>query len=268
MDISDYRSAVASLLGFFASYRDLVTRRTGLDCQVGVPIGSITSRVVANLSLATLDRSIESRNGALCYRRYVDDFVIVARARDSGYDTINDLINERIPHVTRSGNNFRFDVDSLQRTGCQFSIRNKKCKAYHLVGPDGHRFLTAIRNDYSRLVSDTRAFLDRSVFAQKRGDDDTAPVLRVTAPDRNLTVLRDADQPKLHHLSTATKLRSIDRAVVLLDPETARRVASRTLRDLCGFVSSDHNWVDNLDLSFRILGLVSCVRNPFTVDSE
>ena len=255
MDISDYRSAVASLLRFFTSYRDLVTRRTGLDCQIGVPIGSITSRVVANLSLATLDRSIESQNGTLCYRRYVDDFVIVSTAGDSGYDTIDDIINERIPHVTRSGNNYRLDVESLQRIGCQFSIRNKKCRAYHLVGPDGHRFLTAVRNDYSRLVSDTRAFLDSSVFAERVSDDDTAPVLRVTAPDRNLTVLRDADQPKLHHLATATKLRSIDRAAVLLDPETARRVASRTLHDLCGFLSSDHNWVDNLDLSFRILGI-------------
>lgn len=255
LDISDYRSAVASLLGFYASYRHLATRRTGLDWKIGVPIGSITSRVVANLSLATLDRSIESQDGTQCYRRYVDDFVIVAKAGDSRYDSIDDIIRERIPHLTTSGKNYRLDVDFLQRAGSQFSIQNKKCRAYHLAGPDGRRFLTAIRNDYSRLVSDTRAFLDSSVLAEQVGADDTNPVLRVTAPDRTLTVLRDADRPKLHHLATSTKLRSIDRAAVLLDPETARRIASRTLHDLSSFLSSDHNWVDNLDLSLRILGL-------------
>ena len=66
-DLVEYRRATTSLLRFYASFRDLAQRRTGLAWPIGIPIGALTSRVVANLALATLDRAIEekTRNSVL-----------------------------------------------------------------------------------------------------------------------------------------------------------------------------------------------------------
>ena len=254
VDVLDYRTAVASLVRFYTSYQDLAARRTGLEWRTGIPIGSVSSRLVANVSLATLDREIENRERTLCYRRYVDDIVIVARVeRGSVYENIDSIISERIPHVDRISDSYRLNVDSLGRVGSEFSIQKSKCKAYHLAGPDGARFLLAIRNDYSRLVSDNRAFLDRSVLSERVARKDDDPILRVGALDRTLTVLRDADRLKLHHFNLSNKLRSIERAAVLLDPETAREFGVRTIDEVCSFLDVEPDWVENLNLAFRIL---------------
>ena len=79
-NVAQYSDATASLLRAYGRFRRRAALRTGLDWPVGIPIGGLTSRVVANLALATLDRAIEGNTSTLCYRRYVDDLVIVARA--------------------------------------------------------------------------------------------------------------------------------------------------------------------------------------------
>jgi len=82
-DLDDYQKATASLLRAYGRYRKEASRRTGLSITVGIPIGALTSRVVANLSLAPLDLHIAAQPGVLCYRRYVDDLVIVAKVDDA-----------------------------------------------------------------------------------------------------------------------------------------------------------------------------------------
>ena len=259
IDYATYRDAASSLIRYYSRFRAIAARRTGLEWKTGIPIGSITGRVVANLSLATLDWAIERTKGTLCYRRYVDDMVIVARPSSSSYDNLDAVIEERIPHVERDGDTYQFDVDALHRYGSSFMVQKAKCKAYYLQGPRGHRFLSAIRRDYGRLVSENRAFLDNSVLADRVTEDATGSLLRVGVSDRALTVLRDVDRLKLEHFNLSTRLRSIERAAVLVDRASARDVAARTLEEICEFLVSDDDWVENLDLSFRIfrLGLMT-----------
>ena len=255
IDLAEYQHATESLLGFYRSYRALAVRRTGLEWNVGIPIGALTSKLVANLSLATLDRAIEGRAGTLCYRRYVDDFVVVASSTASADYSLDDIIRDRVPHIRKIDDTYHLNVDALDRPGCEFSIQKTKCKAYHLAGPDGLRFLLAIRDDYSRLVSDNRAFLDHSALVASADSDEARPIFRVGAPDRLLTVLRDADRLKLQHFELSTRLRSIERAASLVNTDDAREIAATTLNDVCAFLAIESDWVEQLNLSHRVLRL-------------
>src|SRR5690606_10539846 len=80
--LQEYKRATASLLRAYERYRKEASRRAATPITVGVPIGALTSRVVANLSLAPLDRYIAAQPGVFCYRRYVDDLVIVAESEN------------------------------------------------------------------------------------------------------------------------------------------------------------------------------------------
>ncbi|PYP82174.1 MAG: hypothetical protein DMF61_27145 [Blastocatellia bacterium AA13] len=78
--LSRYRTATKSLLNKYQEFRYL--RRSvagaGVDVEIGVPIGALTSRVFANVALSSLDTYIIKRPGVILYRRYVDDIVIVS----------------------------------------------------------------------------------------------------------------------------------------------------------------------------------------------
>ncbi len=91
IELDGYGRATASLLRAYGRYRKVASRRTALPITVGIPIGALTSRVVANLSLAPLDTYIAARPGVLCYRRYVDDLVIVAKTCDSNQNLLQAL---------------------------------------------------------------------------------------------------------------------------------------------------------------------------------
>lgn len=79
-DVDEYKRATGSLLRAYGRFHMAASSRAATRIRVGVPIGALTSRVIANLSLAPLDGHVASRPGVLCYRRYVDDLVIVAKA--------------------------------------------------------------------------------------------------------------------------------------------------------------------------------------------
>lgn len=256
IDVADYRQATRSLLGFYSSFRSLAQRRTGLDWPVGIPIGCLTSRVVANVALASLDRAVEERNETRCYRRYVDDFVIVARTDNSDPGTLEQVVRKYIPHVRDDdGGDFRLNVDSLSRKGSEFTIRRDKCKAHHLVGPSARTFLATIRRDFERLVSEDRAFLDSSVLLEDVAEGAVATVVQAGLPGRPLTVLRDVDRSRLEHYALSIRLRSLERVSVLVGGEHSRRLMRSTLEDVLRFLEGDRDWVDNLEASLRILRL-------------
>ena len=259
IDYGSYLDAASSLIRYYTRFRAIAAQRTGLEWKTGVPIGSITGRVVANLALATLDSAIEGMDGTLCYRRYVDDMVIVARSTVPMYEDLDAVIEERVPYLEREGNTYRFDVEALHRPGSDFMVQKAKCKAYHLHGPRGQRFLSAIRRDYGTLVSENRAFLDSTVLTDRVEPDAAGSLLRVGLSDRALTVLRDVDRLKLEHFNLSNRLRSIERAAVLVDRSAAKQMAVRTLDEIFEFLDSDDDWVGNLDLTLRIfrLGLMT-----------
>ena len=115
----------------------------------------------------------------------------------------------------------------------------------------GQEFLGSIRKDFARLVSERRSFVDPVVLL----GDELASLLQVGPPGRPLTVLRDADRTRLRHFELSTRLRALERVSILVDEESARQLARRNVDEAIVFLRGNENWVDGLDVAFRMLRL-------------
>lgn len=111
-DIDEYKRATTSLLKAYARFHKAASKRSALTINVGIPIGALTSRVVANVSLAPLDQHIAGQPGMLCYRRYVDDLVIVARAPE-GTQGLVETMRRFLPLLPGDADVLRLDVNAL-----------------------------------------------------------------------------------------------------------------------------------------------------------
>ena len=80
-------------------------------------------------------------------------------------------------------------------------------------------------------------------------------LIRVGPPGRPLTVLREADRTRLEHFELATRLRSLERAAILAERDSASRLVKRALDETIRFLRSEDDWVENLDVAFRMLRL-------------
>ena len=166
--LQTYPKAVASLIRSYVNFQKRAARITGQEWSTGVPIGALTSRVVANVALSTLDTAIESLKTTRCYKRYVDDFALVALADHIDTTDIGTIVQKFIPFVHRKRAKFHLDGLALGRERSEFQIQEKKCKAYHISGIAGRRFLRSVRRDFGRLVSKSRSFLDPAILQQDK----------------------------------------------------------------------------------------------------
>ena len=254
VNIPEYRFATSSLLRLYDQYRRIARRRTGLEWRTGIPIGSLTSRLVANLALATFDTTIESRPGVRCYRRYVDDFVIVAQiGRDDVCHDLGAVLEDYIPrsHDGENSDEFLLDTDILRRPGSEFLVQARKCKVHHIDGSAGIGFLSEIARGYTSLLSERRAFIDSGALLEDEG----ASLIRLSERVRQVTVLRSADRPKIEHFALSTRLRSLDRLAVLLSNDEARRLALPVMKEMSQYLTGADDWVEDLDISIRLLQL-------------
>ena len=124
--VADYLVAARSLLSAYGSFRRIAAQRTGLTWQTGIPIGPLTSRAVANLSLEPLDRAISAQPDLLCYRRYVDDLVVVSKASQDDTSSFDQILLRSIPYTIQADGMFKFDVEALDRPGSEFEYRRKR----------------------------------------------------------------------------------------------------------------------------------------------
>lgn len=254
VDIDEYKTATASLLRAYARYRAEASRRSAISINVGVPIGALTSRVVANVALATLDRHIALRPGVLCYRRYVDDIVIVAE-RDDAADGVVGTMGRFLPIDSGDGDVLRLDADVLGRPGSEFRLQKAKIRVHHLAGVPGTDFVRAVASDFARAVSEGRAFIDSATLA---GDGVKHLVRAGKAQGAPLRVLRDADRARLERFALSTSLHSLERVSSLIDHDQARDIVRRSLERVGRVLDAEDNWVDDLDVSLRLLKLAIC----------
>jgi hypothetical protein len=247
VDIDEFKVATKSLLSAVGRFRQAASGRLGVELAVGIPIGSLTSRVIANLALATLDRHILGRPDVLAYRRYVDDLVVVTPPSD-GDDGLARLVPLEVP----GDDLLRLDVAALGREGCEFQVQRRKVRVHRLQGEPGQDFVEAVLADFDRAVSRSRAFLDATALLR----DGATQLIRASGGEGSpLRVLRDADRTRLERFALSTSLRTLERASVLVSPEEAREMVRGTLERVGRVLNSTDDWVESLDAALRLLRL-------------
>lgn len=250
-DVNEYKQATLSLLRAYEKFRREVSRRASIRVETGVPIGALTSRIVANLSLAPLDAHIKSQPGVHCYRRYVDDLVIVARA-DGEQDGVNQTMRRFLPLLDGDDNILRLNVELLNRAGSEFQLQKSKVRVHHLAGVSGTDFVDAVTSDFAKIVSERRAFIDSSTLV---GDGVSHLIRAGQAEGSPLRVLRDADRARLERLALSTSLHSLERVSSLIGRDEAREQVRRSLERIGRVLDGEDNWVADLDVSLRLLKL-------------
>lgn len=250
--IDEYMGATSSLLRAYTRFHEVASSRAATPISIGVPIGALTSRVVANLSLAPLDRHVASRKGVLCYRRYVDDLVIVARAdRECG---LVETMRRFLPLISDGSGDevLRLDGDALDRLGSEFQLQRTKVRAHHLAGVPGADFVEAVASDFTKVLSERRAFVDSSALV---GDGVSHLIRAGNAEGSPLRVLREADRARLERFALSTSLRSLERVSSLIDQKEARELVRGCLERVGRVLDAEDNWVDDLEVSLRLLKL-------------
>jgi hypothetical protein len=103
--VARFKVAAKSLLRAYRSYHASAGRLAAQKVARGIPIGALTSRLVANLALLPLDRLLGSASDIRCYRRYVDDIFIVAeRTTGNASAMATDVLRRWLPvRVTPKG---------------------------------------------------------------------------------------------------------------------------------------------------------------------
>lgn len=251
-DQEEYRIATSSLNQAYRRYQQSARFLVGGSWKTGIPIGALTSPVVANAALTTLDRRILANPSTVSYRRYVDDIVIVAKDPQLKDLDTTQVLRHFVPVGNETDGRLTLNCDLLDRPESDFEIQQSKIRIHHLSGQPGIQFLKSIREDFRRLVSERRAFLDPSLILE----DVAAHVTRANKIDESpLRVLRDADRIRLEHYALSTSLVSLDRISALVDREEAVQLARGVQVQIRRVLDGDEDWVSNLDLAFRLLRL-------------
>lgn len=248
--VKKFKVATSSLLKHYDRFRSIAARRLATNVAVGVPIGALTSRVIANASLASLDRYIASRDGVVCYRRYVDDIVIVSSEEECRNE--EDVVRHFLPLLADGGDLFRLDTARLNRHGSEFQLQKQKVKIHHLGGDPGADFIQAVALDFSKALSERRAFIDTSALL----GDGLAHLIRASnAQGSPLRVLREADRARLERFALSTSLRSLERVTSMVSREEATELVRTCLERVGRVLDAEDNWVDDLDVALRLLKL-------------
>lgn len=255
--LTEYVEATSSLLRAYSRYHGVASQRTGLPVRIGIPIGALTSRLVANLALAPLDKHVASRPGLICYRRYVDDLVIVASAEEAGslYDSLKIFLPLDDGVDADSRGVFKINSGSLDRPGSEFQLQERKVRIHHLAGVPGADFIEAVLSDFAKALSERRAFVDSATLV---GDGVSHLIRAGNVEGSPLRVLREADRARLERFALSTSLRSLERVSSLIDHREARELVRTCLERVGRVLDAEDNWVDDLDVTLRLLKLAIC----------
>ena len=148
-DEEAYVENAGSLLRLHDGFRERASELTGLPWLTGIPIGALTSRLVANLALAPLDSWIMSSKDTVAYHRYVDDFVVVSRDASLPSGDREAVLRSMLPVLDgESGDTVTLDSVELDRVGSTFAIQNSKLRIHHLSGTAGQHFLRSVGQDF------------------------------------------------------------------------------------------------------------------------
>ncbi|MCP3166618.1 RNA-directed DNA polymerase [Myxococcus qinghaiensis] len=244
----EYIDSTQGLLDAFGSYRALVGDSIGVEPTIGVPVGSLTARLIANLALCDFDDIIAARPGITYYGRYVDDILIVQRREKTPALPPREFISSLLPLSQKQGSVGRYVLDgqAIGRTGSSFEIQASKLRVFNLEGPQGLEYLGAVAGELDLVSSERRRFLDpRSEHLQH--------LVSASPGAEPIRALREADALNLRKLAVSSVCEKVMTAAAMLSREDASKF-SRSHLGRVGRIATDWSrWVDLLDQSNKIL---------------
>jgi predicted amidohydrolase len=265
-DPAEYRRATQSLLAAFRRYRDQRTKLLGVRARNGIPIGALTSRVIANVALSKLDTYVLSRPGVRYYARYVDDILIIASNITSNgrKRTPRAIASDFLPVARDKKDDIILDSKSLHRSGSKFVLQTKKLKVYELTGRRGRDFLATIERDVRLISSERRDLINRD------GLESESPLsgLLIGADDRTpVQVLRDVDRLKVERYAANVAIGKIDVVTKFVDAPASAGWCRKQLRPLAEAVTDADHWIEFFDTACRALGVSIRARDIETSQS-
>ncbi len=258
-DTAEYRVATTTLLAAFGRYRAACMRLTGVRAPRGIPVGCLSSKVIANVALSSLDEYAQTRPDVAYYARYVDDILLVARAPRRASATALSMAKAFLPLAARPKGGRRgeivLDETLLGRPGCQFRLQRNKLRGYLLVGERGRDFLATVERDVKWIASERRAFLlpdglgtESPISALFLGTDSAKPV----------NVLREVDQLKVERYAASVAVGKAAVGVELLDRPDSAEWCKQQLSPLAGHMTSPEQWLEFIELALRVVSV--CIR--------
>lgn len=248
-DADEYRDATQGLLRSFGRFRAKVRQVVGVERDRGIPIGALTSRMIANLTLVELDKAIQAVPGVRYYGRYVDDILLVYEPGEQQYDDARTVVELFVPldKVASTEKRLTADAGALGRAGSSFVIQTKKMRVFDMKGTEGLEYLKAVEAEIRRVSSERRRFLDP--WAAEL--DQTVMASPNAEPIR---ALREADALSLRRLAVGTVSDKVATAASMLDRDEAAGFSRRFLGKVGRLATDWSRWVDLIDVSLRVLG--------------
>ncbi len=257
-DRSEYVSATRTLLGAFNRYRQACRRVTGIAVDRGIPIGCLTSKLISNLALASLDDHVRAQPSVRYYARYVDDILLVAEASSSTPLTASAIAKAYLPLAAngpKRSSELSLDTTKLERKGSRFHLQSSKLRGYMLIGRRGRDFLDTVERDVKLIASERRAFL----LPDGLGSESPLTALFVgTDSDSPVQVLREVDRLKVERYAASVAVSKTAVGVELLSPPDSARWCRRQLAPLAAHITSPDQWLEFIDLALRALTV--CIR--------
>lgn len=245
----EYASATSGLLQAFSRFREWVARVVGVHSTVGIPIGCLTSRIIANLALSKLDLAAAKNPSVSFYGRYVDDIILVVDP-DGADITAALAVLERFLPVDRARSTDKkivLDDVQLKRPGSSFVIQHKKLRIFDLKGEQGLEYLGAVEEEMNRASSERRRFLEPA-------DGEADRTVAASGNAEPITALRDADALSLRRLAANTVCSKVITSAAMLAKDEAAQY-SREHLGVAGRLATDWSrWVEMVDVALHILG--------------
>ncbi|WP_437505452.1 hypothetical protein [Sorangium sp. So ce1099] len=263
-DRDAYVADTSGLLLKYAEYQTAAEHLLGiLMLGRGIPIGALSSRLVANLALAPLDEHIARKATVYHYARWVDDLVVVLDnvAAREGLDAITEeLLPLERPKVPGS---LWLNATGMQRFNSHFEINRAKARIYWLEGLAGTDFLKVIKADLDAIVSEQNAF--GGGVSRKEGTKSLLAMAGLRGDD-GPEAFQGIDEVRIRRFASSVLISKELEVLGLLAPDKVPE--NDSLHALVRVLAREQRWTAFLDILLRILSVGVASRDEILANSS
>lgn len=189
----------------------------------GLPVGLISSSIIANLALFELDQIIEQEIAPLYYGRYVDDIILVMNNGSqfkNSYEILSWVINHSRNALSWSKNNTELSYTRSYLETSEIVFKKGKNKVFLLSGQEGNTILEAIRAEIQSRSSEWRSLPS---LPEDSFELESQLLSAIQHNGDFVDNLRKADKISIRRAQFALKLRDIEAISRLLDNEVSQK---------------------------------------------